>query len=104
MLDRFMKHRPNCFREAKHHMDAEAWIDHMGKIFRVLNCFEEEKARFGIYLLEGYASTWWKSVVASHAAGYEDTLTWNVFKAQFDLRYCPVGVREEYACEYQSIA
>ncbi|XP_063942338.1 uncharacterized protein LOC135150117 [Daucus carota subsp. sativus] len=104
MFDRFMKQRPNVFKEAKHPMDAEAWIDHMEKIFRVLNCSEEEKARFGIYRLEGDASTWWKSVVASHAAGYEDTLTWNVFKAHFDQRYFPASVREEYAREYQNIA
>ena len=84
MFDRFMKQRPNSFKEAKHPMDAEAWIDHMEKIFRVLNCSEEEKARFGVYRLEGDAGTWWKSVVASHPAGYEDALTWNVFKAQFD--------------------
>ncbi|WOH01704.1 hypothetical protein DCAR_0521089 [Daucus carota subsp. sativus] len=76
----------------------------MEKIFRVLNCSEVEKARFGIYRLEGDASTWWKSMVASHAAGYEDTLTWNVFKAQFDQRYFPASVREEYAREYQNIA
>nr|XP_017245395.1 PREDICTED: uncharacterized protein LOC108217052 [Daucus carota subsp. sativus] len=104
MFDSFMKQRPNCFKEAKHPMDAEAWIDHMEKIFRVLNCSEEEKARFGVYRLEGDAGTWWKSVVASHPAGYEDTLTWNVFKAQFDQRYFPASVREEYAREYQSIA
>ncbi|XP_063942646.1 uncharacterized protein LOC135150318 [Daucus carota subsp. sativus] len=78
MFDRFMKQRPNSFKEAKHPMDAEAWIDHMEKIFRVLNCSEEEKARFGVYRLEGDAGTWWKSVVASHPAGYEDALTWNV--------------------------
>ena len=104
MFDRFMKQRPNCFKEAKTPMDAEAWIDHLEKIFRVLNCSELEKARFGIYRLEGDASIWWKSVVASHTAGYEDTVTWDVFKAQFDQRYFPASIREEYAREYQSIA
>ncbi|KAL8133522.1 hypothetical protein AgCh_008838 [Apium graveolens] len=34
MFDRFMKQRPNCFKEAKTPMDAEAWMDHMEKIFR----------------------------------------------------------------------
>ncbi|XP_074335508.1 uncharacterized protein LOC141672725 [Apium graveolens] len=104
MFDRFMKQRPNFFKEAKTPMDAEAWIDHMEKIFRVLNCSEQEKARFAIYRLEGDASIWWKSVVASHTAGYENTVTWDVFKAQFDQRYFPVSIREEYAREYQSIA
>ncbi|XP_074323035.1 uncharacterized protein LOC141659982 [Apium graveolens] len=103
MFDRFMKQRPNSFKEAKTPMDAEAWIDHIEKIFRVLNCCEQEKARFAIYRLEGDASIWWKSVVASHAAGYENTITWDVFKAQFDQRYFPASIREEYAREYQSI-
>ncbi|XP_017217043.2 uncharacterized protein LOC108194596 [Daucus carota subsp. sativus] len=51
----------------------------MEKIFRVLNCSEEEKARFGVYRLEGDV-------------------------AQFDQRYFPACVREEYAREYQNIA
>ena len=103
MFDRFMKQRPNCFKEAKTPMDAEAWIDHMEKNFRVLDCSEIEMARFATYRLEGDANTWWKSVVACHAAGYEDTLTWDVFKTQFDQRYFPASIREEYIREYQSI-
>ncbi|XP_074373744.1 uncharacterized protein LOC141714102 [Apium graveolens] len=103
MFDHFMKQRPNCFKEAKTPMDAEAWINHMEKIFRVLECSEVEKARFATYHLEGDANTWWKSVVASHAPGYENTLTWQVFKTQFDQRYFPASIREEYVREYQSI-
>ncbi|XP_074355489.1 uncharacterized protein LOC141695133 [Apium graveolens] len=103
MFDHFMKQRPNCFKEAKTPMDAEAWIDHMEKIFRVLECSEVEKARFATYRLEGDVNTWWKSVVASHAPGYENTLTWQVFKTQFDQRYFPASIREEYVREYQSI-
>ncbi|XP_074374377.1 uncharacterized protein LOC141714777 [Apium graveolens] len=103
MFDHFMKQRPNCFKEAKTPMDAEAWIDHMEKIFRVLECSEVEKAQFATYYLEGDANTWWKSVVASHAPGYENTLTWHVFKTQFDQRYFPASIREEYVREYQSI-
>ena len=68
-------------------MDAEAWIDHMEKIFRVINCFEEEKTRFDIYCLKGDANTHWKYVVASHPAGYKEVLTWNAFKAKYDQRY-----------------
>ncbi|XP_074356031.1 uncharacterized protein LOC141695701 [Apium graveolens] len=66
MFDHFMKQRPNCFKEAKTPMDAEAWIYHMEKIFRVLECSE-------------------------------------VFKTQFDQRYFPASIREEYVREYQSI-
>ncbi|XP_074355926.1 uncharacterized protein LOC141695588 [Apium graveolens] len=83
MFDRFIKQRPNCFKEAKTPMDAEAWIDHMEKIFRVLECSEVEKARFATYHLEEGANTWWKSV--------------------FDQRYFPASIREEYVREYQSI-
>ncbi|XP_074347643.1 uncharacterized protein LOC141686508 [Apium graveolens] len=103
MFDHFMKQRPNYFKEAKTPMDVEVWIDHMEKIFRVLECSEVENARFATYRLEGDANTWWKSVVASHAPGYENTLTWKVFKTQFDQRYFPASIRDEYVREYQSI-
>lgn len=110
MFDRFMKQWPNNFKDAKIPMDSEAWIDHMEKIFRVLNFSELEKARFNIYTLEGDAnirgdaSIWWKSVVASHAAGYYNTITWNVFKTQFDKRYFLDSIREKYDREYRNIA
>ena len=65
-------------------MDAETCFDHMEKIFRVLDCLEVEKTHFATYHLKGDANIWWKSFVASHAAGYEDTLTWPNFKTQFD--------------------
>ncbi|XP_074326625.1 uncharacterized protein LOC141664569 [Apium graveolens] len=103
MFDHFMKQIPNYFKEAKTPMDAETWIDHMEKISRVLECSEVEKARFATYRLEGDANTWWKSVVASHAPGYENTLTWQVFKTQFDQRYFPTSICEEYVRGYQSI-
>ncbi|XP_074374411.1 uncharacterized protein LOC141714814 [Apium graveolens] len=66
MFDHFIKQRPNCFKEAKTPMDPEAWIDHIEKIFRVLECSE-------------------------------------VFKTQFDQRYFPGSIHEEYVREYQSI-
>ena len=59
--------------------------------------------RFFTYRLEGDANTWWKSVVAFHAAGYDDTLTWDGFKTQFEQRNFSASIREEYIKEYQSI-
>ncbi|XP_074363086.1 uncharacterized protein LOC141703458 [Apium graveolens] len=103
MFDRFMKQRPNCFKEAKTPMDAEAWIYHMEKNFIVLEYSEVKKAQFSTYHLEGDANTWWKSMVASHAPGYENTLSWHIFKTQFGQRYFPASIREEYVREYQSI-
>ncbi|XP_074323441.1 uncharacterized protein LOC141660359 [Apium graveolens] len=100
MFDHFMKQIPNCFKKAKTPMDAEAWIDHMEKIFRVLECSEVEKARFATYRLEGDANTWWKSVVASHAPGYENTLTWQSITQRDDESVADFQVRFQRLAGY----
>ncbi|GJW37780.1 putative reverse transcriptase domain-containing protein, partial [Tanacetum coccineum] len=42
-------------------LDAENWIAHIEKIFEVLGCADEFKARLASYKLEGDALNWWKA-------------------------------------------
>ncbi|GJY96280.1 hypothetical protein Tco_0512641 [Tanacetum coccineum] len=43
-------------------VDAKNWIAHIEKLFEVLGCADEFKARLASYKLEGDALSWWKAV------------------------------------------
>nr|GFC71046.1 zinc finger, CCHC-type, retrotransposon Gag domain protein [Tanacetum cinerariifolium] len=52
-LERFGKHKPRSFSSATFLVDAENWIAHIEKLFKVLGCADEFKARMASYKFEG---------------------------------------------------
>ncbi|GJZ81773.1 zinc finger, CCHC-type, retrotransposon gag domain protein [Tanacetum coccineum] len=60
-LERFGKQKPRSFSTATTLVDAENWIAYIEKIFEVLGCADEFKARLASYKLEGYVLNWWKA-------------------------------------------
>ncbi|GJU60864.1 integrase, catalytic region, zinc finger, CCHC-type containing protein [Tanacetum coccineum] len=60
-LERFGKQKPRSFSSATTLVDAENWIAHIEKLFEVLGCADEFKARLASYKLEGDALSWWKA-------------------------------------------
>ncbi|GJY20995.1 hypothetical protein Tco_0393561 [Tanacetum coccineum] len=57
-LERFGKQKPRSFSSATILVDAENWIAHIEKLFEVLGCADEFKARLASYRLEGDALSW----------------------------------------------
>ncbi|GJY23198.1 putative reverse transcriptase domain-containing protein [Tanacetum coccineum] len=71
-------------------IDAENWIAHIEKIFEVLGCADEFKARLESYKLEGDALNWWKAFKqAKEGEMYVSTLSWKYFRDNFFLQYFP---------------
>nr|GFB90339.1 zinc finger, CCHC-type, retrotransposon Gag domain protein [Tanacetum cinerariifolium] len=60
-LERFGKQKPRSFSSTTSLVDAENWIAHIEKLFEVLRCADEFKARLASYKFEGYALNWWKA-------------------------------------------
>nr|GEV91307.1 zinc finger, CCHC-type, retrotransposon Gag domain protein [Tanacetum cinerariifolium] len=59
-LERFGKQKPRSFSSATTLVDAKNWIAHIEKLFEVLGCADEFKARLDSYKFEGDALSWWK--------------------------------------------
>nr|GEX13128.1 DNA/RNA polymerases superfamily protein [Tanacetum cinerariifolium] len=71
-------------------VDAENWIAHIEKLFEVLGCADEFKARLASYKFEGDALNWWKAFKqAKGGEVYLATLSWNDFRKAFFLQYFP---------------
>ncbi|GKC12270.1 retrotransposon protein, putative, ty3-gypsy subclass, partial [Tanacetum coccineum] len=79
-------------------------IAHIEKIFEVLGCGDQFKARLATYKLEGDAHSWWRAYKqAKGGDAYVATLSWNDFRDIFFLQYFPYSEKEKCEREYKSI-
>ncbi|GJS37668.1 putative reverse transcriptase domain-containing protein [Tanacetum coccineum] len=96
--------KPRSFSSATTPVDAENWIAHIEKIFEVLGCADEFKARLASYKLEGDALNWWKAFKqAKGGETYVATLSWKDFRDIFFLQYFPRSEQQKYEREYHTI-
>nr|GEW64238.1 hypothetical protein [Tanacetum cinerariifolium] len=103
-LERFQKQKPQTFSSASTPVEAENWIAHIEKIFEVLGCGDQFKARLATYKLEGDAHSWWRAYKqAKGGDAYMVTLSWNDFRDILFLQYFPYSEKEKYEREYKSI-
>ncbi|GJZ50152.1 putative reverse transcriptase domain-containing protein [Tanacetum coccineum] len=90
--------------ELRQNVDAENWIAHIEKLFEVLECADEFKARLTRYNLEGDALSWWKAFKqAKGGEEYVATLSWKDFRDIFFLPYFPRSEQQKYEREYHTI-
>ncbi|XP_020520903.1 uncharacterized protein LOC110006965 [Amborella trichopoda] len=72
---------------------AERWRRKVEKIFKVLNCTDEQKVRLGTFMLEGNAEHWWGSVEQSwERSGTK--MTQKNFLEAFNEKYFGAATRE----------
>nr|GEZ78710.1 hypothetical protein [Tanacetum cinerariifolium] len=97
-LERFQKQKPQTFCSASTPVEAENWIAHIEKIFEVLGCGDQFKARLATYKLKGDVHSWWRAYKqAKGGNAYVATLSWNDFRDIFFLQYFPYSEKER--CE-----
>ncbi|PWA53758.1 reverse transcriptase domain-containing protein [Artemisia annua] len=86
-LENFSKEKPKSFSSASSPSEAEDWLGHIEKLFEVLGCGDEFKARLATYKFEGDALNWWKSYKAAKGDDFMTTLTWAGFQEIFLLHF-----------------
>ena len=59
-FDEFKKLGPPYFSSTSNPTEVEAWILKMEKFFDVIDCSEEQKASYAIFMLEKEANHWWR--------------------------------------------
>ncbi|PWA72558.1 zinc finger, CCHC-type, Retrotransposon gag domain protein [Artemisia annua] len=79
-LEKFGKEKPRSFSSTNTPVDAENWIAHIEKIFEVLDCGDEFKARLAGYKLEGDALKWWKAYKQAKGDEFVLNMTWADFR------------------------
>ncbi|GJU31509.1 zinc finger, CCHC-type, retrotransposon gag domain protein [Tanacetum coccineum] len=98
------KQKPRSFSSVTTPVDAKNYIAHIEKIFEVLGCADEFKARLESYKFEGDALIWWKVFKqAKRGETYMATLSWKDFRDIFFLQYFPRSEQQKYEREYYTI-
>ncbi|XP_020205583.1 uncharacterized protein LOC109790769 [Cajanus cajan] len=98
-LSEFRKGNPPQFTGVDRPEVADQWIEEMEKIFMVMQCLEERKLVYAIYMLVGEASFWWKGAQAMMEARGEVVNLEN-FKKVFLEKYFPDSTRNAKEVEF----
>ena len=91
LLQTFLRNHPPTFKGRYDPDGAQKWLKEIERIFRVMQCIEVQKVRFGTHMLAEEADDWW--VVELPILEQDGAVvTWTVFRREFLGRYFPEDV------------
>jgi len=59
IVEDFLRHKPAEFTGKASPDEVDAWLHKCEKIFKVMNCEDEQKLLFATYMLNEDAEYWW---------------------------------------------
>src|SRR3954463_3668610 len=98
-LNCFQRNNPPLFKGTHDPKGAQKWLKEIERIFRVIDCAEDLKVRYGTHMLSEEADDWWMaSRDELESAGV--AITWAVFRQEFMRRYFPEDIRGKKEVEF----
>jgi len=98
----FLRHKPAEFTGKASPDEVDAWLRKCEKIFRVMNCEDEQKLLFATYLLNEDAEYWWSGMQQQMETREEPT-TWANFRIHFLEKYFPDTARQDREAEFLAL-
>src|SRR4051812_114961 len=98
-LNSFQRNNPPLFKGTHDPDGAQKWLKEIERIFRVIDCAENLKVRYGTHMLSEEADDWWvttKTELDSDGIA----ITWAIFKREFLRKYFPEDVRGRKEIEF----
>jgi hypothetical protein len=99
MLEAFLRNHPPTFKGRYDPDGAQTWLKEVERVFRVMQCTDGQKVRFGTHMLAEEADDWWVSLQPTLEQD-DAVITWAVFKREFLNRYFPEDVRGRKEIEF----
>jgi hypothetical protein len=98
-LKDFCSHHWESFDGKCNYTSAENWLNNVEELLATLGCTNEQKVAYAAYKLTGEAKRWWqdKKVVLVADLSSETTISWEVFKHEFNRHFFPRVVQEAKA-------
>ena len=80
--------------------EAEHWVKEIERVFRVMQCSDQEKVLLATFQLERDARAWWEAteVILPH-----NPITWAEFLEHFNNKYFSDRVQEKKATEFANL-
>ena len=102
MLETFLRNHPPTFKGRYDPDGAQLWLKEVERIFRVMQCDDVQKVRFGTHMLAEEADDWWVSLLPILEQDGA-MVTWAIFSREFLNRYFPEDVRGKKEIEFLEI-
>jgi len=101
-VEDFSRHKPAEFTGKASPNEADAWLRKCEKIFKVMNCEDEQKLLFATYLLNGDAEYWWAGM-QQQMENSEESVSWANFRTRFLEKYFPDTARQDREAEFLAL-
>jgi len=101
-MEDFLRHKPAKFTGKVSPDEADAWLRKCEKIFKVMNCEDEQKLLFATYLLNEDVEYWWAGM-QQQMGTREELVTWANFRTRFLEKYFPDTVRQDREAEFLAL-
>jgi hypothetical protein len=101
----FCSHHSESFDGRGDHIRVENWLNDMKELLATLGCMNEQNVAYATYKLTEEAKRWWqdKKVVLVVDLGLETTISWVVFKQEFNRHFFPRVVQEAKTREFLNL-
>lgn len=102
LYKRFKEMSPLTFSGTPGSWLAGKWITQLEKIFRVLDCSDEQRVLLAAFTLEGEAEHWWRtSLQVQQVEGMP--MTWAEFLKKFNDKYVSEQVRDKKMMKFLNL-
>ena len=75
---------------------AWLWLDRVNNIYRVMDCTDDQRVLFSIFLMEDKAKDWWDAVDRR----YPDGMSWDQFQQEFTDIFFPQSHKDSKIEEF----
>jgi hypothetical protein len=99
MLETFLRNHPLTFKGRYDRDGAQTWLKEIERVFRVMQCTEDQKVCFGTNMLAEEVDDWWVSLLPILEQDGA-VVTWAVFRREFLNRYFSEVVRGKKEIEF----
>nr|KYP47741.1 hypothetical protein KK1_030573 [Cajanus cajan]KYP47746.1 hypothetical protein KK1_030578 [Cajanus cajan]KYP47747.1 hypothetical protein KK1_030579 [Cajanus cajan] len=101
-LAEFWKCHPPQFKGDAYPEVADHWICELEKIFAVMECSQERRLAYAVYMLVGEAEHWWRGT--HHMLTARGVIVdWECFRRMFLEKYFPESVRHAKEAEFMRL-
>jgi len=101
-VEDFLRHKSTEFTGKASPDEADAWLRKCEKIFKVMNCEDEQKLLFATYLLNEDVEYWW-SGLQQQMRTREEPVSWAIFMTHFLEKYFPDIARQDMKAEFLAL-
>jgi len=98
-LATFQRENPPVFKGKYDPDGALGWLKEIERIFRVMDCTQAQKVRYGTHMLAEEADDWWLET-SQRLEVADEEITWAVFRREFMRKYYPEDVRGKKEIEF----